>query len=41
MHIIIMMYNFDTYMNNQFRKMNENDCRCDRKQHTFNKQFID
>ena len=32
--------NFDTYMNNQFRKMNENDCRCDRKQHTFNKQFI-
>ncbi len=31
--------NFDTYMKNQFDKMKKNDCRCDRKQHTFNKQF--
>jgi len=32
--------NFETYMNNQFTKMKKNDCRCDRKQHTFNKQFL-
>ena len=32
--------NFESYLNNQFAKNEKNDCRCDRKQHTFNKQFL-
>ena len=30
---------FEKYMKEQYSKMNKNDCRCDRKQHTFNSQF--
>jgi MoaA/NifB/PqqE/SkfB family radical SAM enzyme len=37
-------YNYDVndlekFMQEQYSKMNKNDCRCDRKQHTFNSQF--